>query len=159
MSRPESLWEITPSESGADVRTRVTFLVSLALCNLSSSEVHETYRNPRRSSCCRLPLRRPRRLPKSPTIHRREAYETRIPGVSPTKLHGFLAHLVQASCLESRRRHLPKHELLALQKRIDAADGDLHVHLGFLNLDQKSANEITSNGSNKGRSQVPLVGS
>lgn len=100
MSRPESLCDITPSESGAEVRTRVTFLCYLlAPCNISSSGVQKAHRNPRRSSCWRLPRRRPFRLPKSPTIHRKLAHETRIPGVRPTKLFGKLALLVKARLL------------------------------------------------------------
>lgn len=58
----------------------------VSLSSPSSLRWLGTDRNPRRSSCCRFPFCRPRRLPESSTSHRRVAYETKIPGVSPTNL-------------------------------------------------------------------------
>lgn len=49
----------------------------------------------------------------------------------------------------TRYDSIPKDELLALQKCVDAADGDLHIHLGLLDLNQKSTNQVASHRSNK----------
>lgn len=59
----------------------------VSLCCSTVSGVKGPYRKPRRSSWRRFPFCKPRRLPNAPTIHCRVAYDTRIPGVSPTKLH------------------------------------------------------------------------
>lgn len=53
--------------------------------------------------------------------------------------------------------NIPKYKLLALQQSIDTANGNFHVDLRLLDLDQKGTDKIASNSPNEWRPQVPFI--
>ena len=106
---------------------------------------------------CFLPCTLPFRPASTSPSQRDTERETSIPGANPTNLLSSSA--LRIGEFTSDRKHIPENQFLALEEGINATDSKFNIDFCLLNLNEKRANQVTSNCAHEGLPKVFLVSS